>query len=32
MMQLSASSFVALALFFVAGALTAAIVYKRRAS
>ncbi|MBP9649987.1 MAG: YeeE/YedE family protein [Syntrophaceae bacterium] len=32
MMQLSASSFVALALFFAAGALTAALVYRRRAS
>lgn len=32
MMQLSVSSFVALALFFAAGALTAALVYKRRAS
>ena len=32
MMQLSASSFVALALFFAAGALTAALVYRRRTS
>ena len=31
-MQLSVSSFVALILFFVAGAVTAALVYKRRAS
>ncbi len=31
-MQLSVSSFVALVLFFAAGALSAAIVYKRRAS